>query len=171
MSDCNIVTSGQHWYQAIVQFDKTIVLPRKRATGNIHDYLFGYCPLVGILFEVLRIVCHLPLSAIHSLSFPIFIHSPLHVIPHCLSFPIVCHHRLSGIPHCLSSLLSVIYHCLSVSIVCHSSLSIIHHCLSFPIVHHLLWSDIQYCLSFHIVCHPPLFAITHCPSFPIFWHS
>ncbi len=70
MSDCTIVMSGQHLYQTIVQFDKTIVfetkktkqknkqtivLPRKLATGNIHDYLVCYCPLVGILFEVLRI--------------------------------------------------------------------------------------------------------------------
>ncbi len=61
-SDCTIVTSGhlvaseQHLYQTIVQFDKTIVLPRKCATGSIHDYLFCYCPLVCILFEVLRIV-------------------------------------------------------------------------------------------------------------------
>ncbi len=43
-----MVASEQHLYQ-------TIVLPRKLATGSIHDYLFGYCPLVGILFEVLRI--------------------------------------------------------------------------------------------------------------------
>ncbi len=35
---------------------QTIVLPRKLATRSIHDYLFWYCPLVGILFEVLRIV-------------------------------------------------------------------------------------------------------------------
>ncbi len=55
MSDCTIVTSRQHLYQTIVQVDKTIVLPRKLATGSIHDYLFCYCPLVGILFEVLRI--------------------------------------------------------------------------------------------------------------------
>ncbi len=54
-SDCTIVTSEQHLYQTIVQFDETVVLPRKLATGNIHDYLFWYCPLVGILFEVLRI--------------------------------------------------------------------------------------------------------------------
>ncbi len=40
----------------IVQFDKTIVLPRKLATGSIHDYIFYYCSLVGILFGVLRIV-------------------------------------------------------------------------------------------------------------------
>ncbi len=41
---------------------QTILLPRKLATGSIHDYLFCYCPLVGILFEVLRIpynTCHL----------------------------------------------------------------------------------------------------------------
>ncbi len=55
-SDYTIVTSEQYLYQTIVQFDKTIVLPRKLAIGNIHDYLFCYCPLVGILFEVLRIV-------------------------------------------------------------------------------------------------------------------
>ncbi len=55
MSDCTIVTSEQHLHQTIVQFDKTMILPRKRATGNIHDHLFCYCPLVGILFEVLRI--------------------------------------------------------------------------------------------------------------------
>ncbi len=40
--------SEQHLYQ-------TIVLPRKLTTGSIHDYLFCYCPLVCILFEVLRI--------------------------------------------------------------------------------------------------------------------
>ncbi len=50
-----MVASEQHLFQTIVQFDKTIVLPRKLATGSIHDYLFCYCPLVGILFEVLRI--------------------------------------------------------------------------------------------------------------------
>ncbi len=55
---CTIVTS-EHLYQTIVQFDKTIVLPRKLAAGNIHDYLFCYCPLVVILFEVLRILCTL----------------------------------------------------------------------------------------------------------------
>ncbi len=55
-SDCTIVTSRQHLYQTIVQVDKTIVLPRKLATGSICNYLFCYCPLVGILFEVLRIV-------------------------------------------------------------------------------------------------------------------
>ncbi len=54
-SYCTIVMSGQHFYQTIVQFDKTIVFPRKLTTGSIHDYLFCYCPLVGILFEVLRI--------------------------------------------------------------------------------------------------------------------
>ncbi len=44
-----MVVSEQHLYQ-------TIVLPRKLTTGSIHDYLFCYCPLVGIIFEVLRIV-------------------------------------------------------------------------------------------------------------------
>ncbi len=47
-----MVASEQYLYQ-------TIVLPRKLATGSIHDYPFCYCPLVGILFEVLRIVQHL----------------------------------------------------------------------------------------------------------------
>ncbi len=42
-----VVASEQHLYQT--------VLPRKLATGSIHDYLLCYCPLVGILFEVLRI--------------------------------------------------------------------------------------------------------------------
>ncbi len=41
-------------YQTIVEFDKTIMLHRKLATGSIHDNLFCYCPLVGILFEELR---------------------------------------------------------------------------------------------------------------------
>ncbi len=50
-----MVASEEHFYQRIVQFDKTMVLPRKPATGSIHDYLFCYCPLVGIPFEVLRI--------------------------------------------------------------------------------------------------------------------
>ncbi len=51
-----IVTSEQHLFQTIVQFGKTIVLPRKLATGSIYDYHFCYCPQVVILFEVLRIV-------------------------------------------------------------------------------------------------------------------
>ncbi len=43
-----MVALEQHLYQ-------TIVLPRKRATGSIHDYLFCYCPILSILFGVLRI--------------------------------------------------------------------------------------------------------------------
>ncbi len=43
-----MVASEQHLYQ-------TIVLPRKLTTRSIHDYLFCYCPLVCIIFEVLRI--------------------------------------------------------------------------------------------------------------------
>ncbi len=58
-SDSTIVTSEQHLYQTIVQFDKIIVLLRKLARGNINDYLFCYCPLVGILFEGLRIVANI----------------------------------------------------------------------------------------------------------------
>ncbi len=67
MSDCTIVTSEQHLYQTIVQFDKTILLPRKLATGNIHDYLFCYCPLVCILFEVL-----IHFDQLHNLSDQLF---------------------------------------------------------------------------------------------------
>ncbi len=37
----------------IVQSDITIVVPWQLSTGRLHDYLFCYCPLVGILFEVL----------------------------------------------------------------------------------------------------------------------
>ncbi len=43
-SYCTIVTSAKHFYQTIGQFDKTIVFPRKLATGSIHDYLFCCCP-------------------------------------------------------------------------------------------------------------------------------
>ncbi len=56
-----MVASEQHLYQTIVQFDITIVLPRKLAIGSIYDYLFCYCPLVGILFEVLRIEILIPI--------------------------------------------------------------------------------------------------------------
>ncbi len=43
-----MVTSEQHLYQ-------TIILPRKLITGSIHNYLLCYFPVVGIIFEVLRI--------------------------------------------------------------------------------------------------------------------
>ncbi len=50
------VASEQHLYQTIVQFDKNNSFAhRKLATWSTHDYLFCYCPLVSILFEVLRI--------------------------------------------------------------------------------------------------------------------
>ncbi len=42
-----MVASEQHLYQTIVQFDKTIVLHKKLATGSIHDYLFLLLPLSG----------------------------------------------------------------------------------------------------------------------------
>ncbi len=42
----------------IVQSDITIVIPWQLSTGSIHDYMFCYCPLVGIVFEVLRIVSY-----------------------------------------------------------------------------------------------------------------
>ncbi len=44
------MVASEHLYQ-------TVVLTRKITTGSIHDYLFCYCPLLGILFEVLRIDC------------------------------------------------------------------------------------------------------------------
>ncbi len=40
----------------IVQSDITIVVPWQLLTGSKHDYLFCYCPIVGISFEVLRIM-------------------------------------------------------------------------------------------------------------------
>ncbi len=43
-----MVASEQHSFQ-------TILLPRKLVTGSIHEYHFYNCPLVGILFDVLRI--------------------------------------------------------------------------------------------------------------------
>ncbi len=39
----------------IVQSDITIVVSWQLTTGSIHDYIFCYCRLVGILFDVLRI--------------------------------------------------------------------------------------------------------------------
>ncbi len=56
-----MVASTQHLYQ-------TIVLPRKLLTGNIHDYLLCYCPLVDILFEVLRIVTYFQYILINCLA-------------------------------------------------------------------------------------------------------
>ncbi len=55
MSNCTIV-----WYKCcpdvtIVESNITIVVPGLLSTGSKHDYLFCYCPLVGILFEILRI--------------------------------------------------------------------------------------------------------------------
>ncbi len=55
-----MVAPEQHLYQ-------TIILPRKIATATIHDYLYCYCPLVGILFEVLRIHLDLQTRIQHSL--------------------------------------------------------------------------------------------------------
>ncbi len=59
-SDCTNVTLGYHRsIRTFISNNSTIwqiiVLPRKLATGSIHDYLFCYYPLVGIPFEVLRI--------------------------------------------------------------------------------------------------------------------
>ncbi len=35
----------------------TIVLWWQLSTGSLHDYIFCYCPIVGILFKVMRILC------------------------------------------------------------------------------------------------------------------
>ncbi len=40
----------------IVQSDVTIVVPWQLSTGSNHHYLFATAPLMGILFEVPRIV-------------------------------------------------------------------------------------------------------------------
>ncbi len=53
---CQIILLWQQVTKvALEHLYQTIVLPRKLATGSIHDYPFYYCPLVGILFEVLII--------------------------------------------------------------------------------------------------------------------
>ncbi len=49
----------------IVQSDIKIVVPWQLSTGSKHDYLFCYCPLLGILFEVLRIVATQCQNTIH----------------------------------------------------------------------------------------------------------
>ncbi len=55
--DINVILMLPWWPDVtIVQSDVTIVVPWQLSTGSKHDYLFCYCPLVGILFEVLRII-------------------------------------------------------------------------------------------------------------------
>ncbi len=57
--DINVVLMLPWWPDVtIVQSDVTIVVQWQLSTGSIHDYLFCYCPLVSILFEVLRITSH-----------------------------------------------------------------------------------------------------------------
>ncbi len=54
--DINVVLMLPWWPDVtIVQSNVTIVVPCQLSIASIHDYLFCYCPLVGILFEVLRI--------------------------------------------------------------------------------------------------------------------
>ncbi len=54
--DINVVLMLSLWPDVIiVKSDVTIVVPWQLSTGSKYDYLFWYCPLVGILFEVLRI--------------------------------------------------------------------------------------------------------------------
>ncbi len=58
--DINVVLMLPRWPDVtIVQSDVTIVVSWQLSTGSIHDYLFCYSPLVGILFKVLRIICFL----------------------------------------------------------------------------------------------------------------
>ncbi len=53
--DINVVLRLPWWSDVtIVQSDITIVVPWQLSTGSKHDYLFSYCSLVGILYEVLR---------------------------------------------------------------------------------------------------------------------
>ncbi len=58
--DINVVMMIPWWLDVtIVQSDVTIVVPWQLSTRSNHDYLFCYCPLVDILFKVLRIVIKL----------------------------------------------------------------------------------------------------------------
>ncbi len=54
--DINVIFTLPWWPDVTtVQSDITIVVLWQLSTGSIHDYLFCYCPLVSILFEVLRV--------------------------------------------------------------------------------------------------------------------
>ncbi len=54
--DINVVLLLPWWPDfTIVQSDVTMVVPWQLSTGSKHNHLFCYCPLVGILFKVLRI--------------------------------------------------------------------------------------------------------------------
>ncbi len=55
LSNCTIVRDKRCSDVTIVQSDVTIVVPWQQSTGSKHYYIFCYCPLVGILFEVVRI--------------------------------------------------------------------------------------------------------------------
>ncbi len=46
------MVASEHLYQTIVQYDKTIISPRKLAAGIIYDNHFCYCLLVGILERI-----------------------------------------------------------------------------------------------------------------------
>ncbi len=58
--DINVILMLQSWCPdvTIVESDVIIVRPWQLSTGSKYDYLFCYCPLVGILFEVLRIIMY-----------------------------------------------------------------------------------------------------------------
>ncbi len=87
LSNCTIV-----WYKCpdvtIVQYDITIVVPWQLPTQSQHDYLFCYCPLVDILFEVLRIDFYLYLLAV---TFNML--SPRHIFL-LRVIGNICHHTL-----------------------------------------------------------------------------
>ncbi len=58
-----MVASEQHLYQAIVQFDKTILLPRKPTTGSIQDYIFWLLPPSVYYTENCGRASHISLNA------------------------------------------------------------------------------------------------------------
>ncbi len=67
--DMKVVLILQWWPDVtIVQSDVTIVVPWQLSTGSIHDYLFYYCPLVCVLFEVLKIVPPLCVKCVRGTS-------------------------------------------------------------------------------------------------------
>ncbi len=57
MFDINVVLMLPWWTDVtIVQSDVTIVVLWQLSKVSKHDYLFGYCPLAGILFEALTML-------------------------------------------------------------------------------------------------------------------
>ncbi len=76
--DINVVLTLPWWPDVtIIQSDVTIVVPWQLSTGSKHDYRFCYCPLVGILFEVLRIIWHkyLGTNNVYLFGFTVYSHT------------------------------------------------------------------------------------------------